>query len=255
VRIIRKLLLLLGAVLFCAGPALCADLQEEEVRFERISVRDGLSQSTVFAIAQDQQGFLWFATEDGLNRYDGYNFIHYRHHSYSPGSISSNWISTVIVSRDGTLWIATRKGLDRFDRSSAKFQHFPFPGPEREVWCLREDSHGDLWVGTSRGLERFLPVRGVFQHYDIASAASGDIVAVYDVLEDHSDSLWLATWGAGLLRFAVTDGTVDVFHAAPDNSGKLGSDHVRVLHKDRQGDLWVGTNQGLFRFRREIQGF
>lgn len=253
-RILRSLFLLLGAVLFCPISAQCAELPEGESRFERISVRDGLSQSTVFSIAQDQHGFLWFATEDGLNKYDGYNFIHYRHHSYDPESISSNWVSTVIVSRDGTLWVATRKGLDRFNRSSAKFQHFPFPGSEREVWGLREDSRGDLWLGTGRGLERFIPLRGVFKHYDIATSP-GELVAVYDVLEDQPDSLLLATWGAGLLRFAVTDGSVEISQAAPGNSNRLGIHHARVLHRDRQGDLWVGTNQGLFRSRRDTQRF
>src|SRR3954467_12848342 len=134
---------LLIATLVGGTQELHAGLPEGEVRFERISVSEGLSQSTVFSITQDRQGFLWLATEDGLNKFDGYRFIHYRHHGSDPGSISSNWAGATHVDPKGVLWVATRNGLDLFDRRSAKFQHFPFPGGEKEVWCLREDSRGD----------------------------------------------------------------------------------------------------------------
>ncbi len=252
---IKRLALLGGLCVTCAGPALAADLPDGEVRFERISVRDGLSQSTIFSIVQDQHGFLWFATEDGLNKYDGYRFVHYRHRAYDPGSISRNWVSVVLEDHQGTLWLATRRGLDRLDRQSGQFRHFPFPDSEREVWCLREDSRGNLWLGTNYGLERFDRQRGTFRHYSVAPAHRGAEVAVYDLLEDHAGGLWLATWGSGLLRLDRTGAVIETFRVFPGGSEELGSDRVRVLHKDQRGDFWVGTAQGLFRFHWEARRF
>src|SRR3972149_10465816 len=88
----------------------------QQIRFDHISIEQGLSQSTVFSIVQDSTGFMWFATQDGLNRYDGYNCTVYRNDPLDSNSISDIGIRKLYVDQYGNLWIITLSGkLDRFD--------------------------------------------------------------------------------------------------------------------------------------------
>ena len=82
----------------------------QHLRFDRISLEQGLSQSTVFCMIQDSQGFMWFGTEDGLNKYDGYSFTVYKHDPEDPNSLGGNWIQAILEDSSGTLWIGTREG-------------------------------------------------------------------------------------------------------------------------------------------------
>ena len=91
--------------------------QASTIRFDRVTVGDGLSQNVVLAIAQDWWGFMWFGTEDGLNKYDGYQFAVYKHDPADDATLSDNFISTIYEDRNGDLWIGTRNGLNRLDRS------------------------------------------------------------------------------------------------------------------------------------------
>lgn len=210
--------------------------------FDHISVESGLSQSSIFVIMQDRSGYLWFGTEDGLNRFDGYNFTVYRHRPRQPESISDNWISAIHEDQQGVLWVATRGGLDRFDRAASRFAHFPAPAPGAEMWCIHEDRTGHLWFGTDAGLYRLDRERGKFIWVPVLP---GEPVGIRSILEDARGDLWLATWGAGLVSFDPARGTT-VFHRHDDRDGAtLSSDNVRTLFIDSGGTLWVGTDCGL----------
>lgn len=209
------------------------------LRFDHLSVEDGLSQSTVFTILQDRAGFLWFGTEDGLNKFDGYDFTIYRRQENEPGSLSDNWISALYEDRAGALWAATRKGIDRFDRASERFFHVPAPLPEKEAWSLGEDSaRGDLWLGTDAGLYRLDRKAGTLLHVPVDSARPLD-VGVRSILPERSGDLWLATWGGGLVRFDPRRSAMARVPADP------GMEQLRVLYEARDGSLWVG-GEGCF---------
>ena len=94
------------------------------LRFERISLEEGLSQATINAIWQDSQGYMWFGTEDGLNKYDGAQFTVYEHDPEDPLTLSDSYISVIYEDKNGVLWVGTRSGLDRFDRTTGTFTHF-----------------------------------------------------------------------------------------------------------------------------------
>ena len=104
---------------------------QQNVKFERISLEQGLSQSSVFCILQDSRGFMWFGTEDALNRYDGYEFVHYKYDPTDSNSISSGHVTNIIEDSDGNLWIGTDEGLNMFDRESGIFHHW-VAEPENE---------------------------------------------------------------------------------------------------------------------------
>jgi len=103
------------------GPVCTA--QQASLHFENLASAQGLSQTSVQAILQDHQGFMWFGTQDGLNRFDGYAFTHLKHQTKNPESLSDNWIRSLYEDPAGILWIGTRSGgLNRLDPASGKRQ-------------------------------------------------------------------------------------------------------------------------------------
>ena len=94
------------------------------IRFEHLGLNEGLSQTSVLCILQDRQGFLWFGTEDGLNKYDGYKFDVYRHNPDDKNSLSNNYVWSIYEDAEGSLWIGTRGGLNKFDRKAEKFTRY-----------------------------------------------------------------------------------------------------------------------------------
>src|SRR5712671_6838667 len=116
----------LSAFLLCISTlATVVYPQTSDIRFEHLSLEQGLSGSIVTSVVQDHQGFMWFSTYEGLDRFDGYDFVGFRYDPFDSASLSSNVLQKILVSRDGTLWIATREeGLNRFDREKQHFRVF-----------------------------------------------------------------------------------------------------------------------------------
>ena len=179
----------------------------------------------MFCILQDSKGFMWFGTEDGLNKYDGYTFTVYKHDPEDPNSISDNWIQAIYEDRSGDLWIGTLDGgLARFDREKEAFSHYqhdpqdPRSLSDNEVTSIHQDSSGALWVGTTRGLDRLVPLpssgqalsdaewpistQATFEHYrhDPVDPHSLSANAIFCIYEDRDGGLWLGTDGGGLNR-------------------------------------------------------
>ena len=121
-------------------------LPPPSVRFDRLSIEDGLSSDSVTCILQDNLGFIWIGTQDGLNKYDGFNFAIYRHDPDDPHSLRDNFIQSVHQDRSGVLWIGTQDGwLERYDRENNQFSHFKVGS---HVLAMYEDSTGTFWIGT-----------------------------------------------------------------------------------------------------------
>ena len=234
------------------------------LRFEHIGLAEGLSQSVIHAILQDHYGFLWIGTEDGLNRYDGYEFKIYRPDPENPNSINDRWITALVEDEQGNIWIGTRLGgLNRYDPNTDSFTHY-LNDPEdlnslsnNHINTLFEDSSGYLWVGTENGLNRFNPRTASFQHYrngpDIRSSLSDNHITA--IFEDSQGILWIGTNGGGLNRF---DPTTLVFHSykqiARDNSS-ISNNHVTAIAEDNDGFLWIATKFGLNRFEVNNESF
>jgi len=222
------------------------------VRFDRITVEDGLSQNAVLTILQDQKGFMWFGTEDGLNKFDGYQFSIYKNDPEDPTTIIDNLVSKLYEDKNGNLWIGTRSGLDRYDRVSGEFTHYQddpdVPNSLSGTWVvtLHEDRDGFLWLGTDDGgLNQLDPQTGTFTHYlhdpNDPGSLSSDSVRV--ILEDQKGNLWVGTRD-GLNRFDRATGTFTRYHHDPNDSQSLSDNNITALLEDQQGRIWVGTDAG-----------
>jgi signal transduction histidine kinase/ligand-binding sensor domain-containing protein len=249
-------------VLIAAIPTPVAIAQGPVLRFENISLRQGLSQSSVYGIVQDQLGFLWFGTEGGLNKYDGYSFTIFKHDPDDSSTLSSNVIWTLYVDRQGNLWVGTSTGLDRFERATNTFIHY---GGEASTqgglsgtgaWGLMQDSQGMLWVGTDDGgLNAFDPVSGVFTYYrhDPTDPDSISSNSVKSILEDSQGTLWVGT-ESGLDRFLPASGKFEHFPIRQLNRGNPSSSLILSLYEDQSGFLWAGFNgEGLGRFNLQTE--
>ncbi len=240
----------LGAVLAAASFA-----QPAAVRFDRLGLEDGLPQSTVMATLQDRQGFLWVGTEDGLGRYDGYDFETFRHDPADPRSLSDNYIIALHQTHDGTLWVGTSDGgLNRFDGGSFKaFRHDPDDAgslTHDRVTDLAEGADGALWVATrGGGLDRLDQTTGTFTHFrhDSTDARSLPNDQVWTLLADRAGRLWVGTRGGGLARYDGENGFVR-YQNAPLDPNSLPGDDVLDLHEGHDGSIWIATfGHGLAR--------
>ena len=210
------------------------DLRNSDFSAQTLSIEDGLSQSTVLAIEQDGQGYLWFGTEDGLNKYDGYQFQEYHSRKMDSATLSGNWIHDIHESADGTLWVATSGGLDRLIRATGTVAKLPVPlnMPEFEPWEVYEDRETRLWLTTKTAVFEINPQTGDARQLPLP-------VSDYrPIFRDAADQLWLGTWGNGLLRYSLTDESFEQIEV-------FAGSFIRLIHEAEDGKLWLGTENGL----------
>lgn len=248
-RILRALLL---AAIFLTQASGLAGAQSASLRFETLSVEDGLSQSTVRAIYQDVQGYMWFGTEDGLNKYDGYTFTIYRHDPENPESLSDNVINIIYQDREDDLWFGTASGLDRFQPKTETFEHFTYdpnqPGSLKgtSVTAITEDSNGNLWISTSEGgLSSFNRSKNTFINYPHDPKNPGTPISdqVQALAADKKGGLWIGTY-EGLDYLDAQTGQFIHYTNDPENPVSLSDNRVLTLYIDRNGLLWIGTEEG-----------
>ena len=146
-----RFIFLLCFLLISVSFPLSADLN-----FRSVEAINSLSQSSVLCMVQDSTGFLWIGTKDGLNRFDGYEFVTYKYDSDDPNTLSNNEISCLALQSDSLLWIGTRSGgINRLDLTTGRISRFNMLTYDDLIRDLYIDSEGELWAGTSEGLFRF----------------------------------------------------------------------------------------------------
>lgn len=258
----KKITTILTALILLPLPGNLWAFKERAIKFERISLEHGLSQSAVNCITQDNRGFLWFGTQDGLNKYDGQNFKVYMHNKSDPHSISNNHIRAICKDRDGSLWIGTNGGgLNKFNPETERAVRYTHDASNPQslshdnVFSLFVDNKGCIWVGTwGGGLNKFEPDKEIFTRYvhipgNPKSLSSNKVRAIF---EDSKGNLWVGTYEGGLNKLNREKGTFFCFGHDPGNPGSLSSGRIMVIYESRSGILWVGTDGGgLNAFDRE----
>lgn len=205
-------------------------------RFRRLTTDQGLSQSHVSAILKDQRGFMWFATEDGLNRFDGYRYTHYKHDPANASSITDSYVLSLLEDEQGDMWVGTSTGLDRYDRNSDSFVHYPHGQRELAINTIFRDSKNRFWLGTNHGLYLFDRSRGTYQ-WHLVREGDGKVAHefVTSVAEGKDDRLWVGTEN-GLYKLEILTGKFEKIKTG------VASEWVKALLVDRRGNLWIGTH-------------
>ncbi len=222
-------------------------LNPSPIRFERISLEQGLSQGTVTCILQDRLGFLWLGTQNGLNRYDGHDFTVYNHDPADQTSLPHDYVTDLIEDPAGNLLVATRGGLSRFDPDQEIFLPWGPTFSGKEIRQVLLDRQGVFWIATlGTGLNRFDPSTGqleIFRHQAASpkSLPSDRLTVLY---QDRTGNLWIGSV-MGLAQYDAVDHTFRHFRHDPHNPKSLSHDHVMSLLEDATGQLWIGTEAGL----------
>ena len=208
-----------------------------DIRFQRLSAGTGLSQTRVAWVVQDKVGFMWFGTQYGLNRYDGYKSKVFKHEPGRPDSLSCVYVRNLLVDHAGTLWVGCDRFLDRFDPATETFKHYRiYPEISKElptpIESIHEDHKGVLWLATAKGLYRFDPTSGQSTRYSHNPDDPSSIAAtrINVAAEDREGRLWVAS-GKGLDQLDSVTGKVlrrSPFHA-----------EVSKFHEDQSGIFWM----------------
>jgi len=210
-------------------------LDANDIRFVRLKRSQGLSSQRVTSIVQDDHGFLWFGTDYGIDRFDGYRFRVFLSQPDKRGTPLHLTESTLFVDRSGTLWVGSLYGLGRYDPDTESFVHYQLArgaDPGSSVHHISQDRAGTLWISTERGLYRLDPKSGETTHYthhdaDGASLSSDDIRSSG---EDREGALWIAT-SEGLDEFDREHGRVTLHVPLPGNA------RFRLLRRSGGGVL------------------
>ena len=210
----------------------------------------GMTKGAVTSIAQDAGGFIWFGTEEGLSRYDGYQFA-----SYIPDG-ESDFTVNALAMGDDDMWIGTIKGLYRLEMATKKFTHLksdpknPKSVASDYVVSLYRDKHGLLWIGTAdAGVDSLNLATQEIKHYRAGTrpdSLTDDGVSC--VFEDKDGQVWIGTREAGLNKLDPATGKVTRYVSDSDKPTSLSDDGVNAIYQDSAGTVWVATTNGLNRF-------
>jgi signal transduction histidine kinase/ligand-binding sensor domain-containing protein len=217
-----------------------------EARFERITTEDGLSHNNVNSILQDSQGFMWFGTIDGLNRYDGYSFTVYRHEQDNPNSLREDFIVSLYEDRAGILWVGTRGGwLEKYDRQTEQFTHYKVSDiPRSSVLAMLEDHLDAFWIQVCYSWDSSADLLQFDRKKEeISSPLMQKTTAMF---EGSSGVLWVGTQDGQLNFYDRQNRRFEPYLNTPVE-GVYNGVYIRTVYEDSAGALWIGSEDGGLR--------
>ena len=266
---------LCGILQMLNGTALA---QNKVVNFSSLTIDNGLSQSDVKCVLKDHIGFMWFATDDGLNKYDGYTFTIYRHITGDSNSLPSNGITAAFEDKTGNLWIGTNGGLSLYNRDKDNFTTFSASKKNdntlsnNDVNTIFQDKDNNIWIGTYSGLDLLnIKTKTITRFFYTQNRDDLPEHHIFSIAQDNDGNLWLGT-GKGLVEFnyktgdsknfdnndiaGLSDNPVNMLLTSADNLyiGSAGNglyrlnltDHSFANFKHQQKDAWSIANNNVF---------
>ncbi len=229
--------------------------------FDFIDSKDGLSNSSISSIVQDSYGFIWFSTQDGLNRYDGSGFLIFKKEPFKKNTLPAQLIQTMFMDKDDILWIGTYNGLSRFDIKKGVFTSF-LCNPQDQyslsndvVVAIERDKDNNLWVGTLKGLQIFDEKNQRFNHILFEDKNQGPTkdTTIRDIYTDSRGDVWIGTYD-GIYRYSK--GNFSFFNSKkkiqniqnsntsiiqPNIQEYPAADPAMVIVEDKKGNIWFGV--------------
>lgn len=222
----------------------------QSIKFKHLKVQDGLSQSWVRTICQDAQGFMWFGTSDGLNKFDGYSITSYSQQAEDEYGLRNNSITTIYNDSKGNLWIGTDYGFCLYDYRHDRFIHRPQWSRGIIIQFLELNDERIFIATLDRGLLTYDLKRDSIERVTIDSNER-QINYASSMLKDSRGNIWLGT-NYGLAALNPLNNKLTFYNNESDKSNNLSGSDLLVLLEDRDGRIWVGTkNNGLFLIQYE----
>ena len=228
---------------------MCSYAQDNTMRFEHLTVEDGLSEGAIYSILQDSRGFMWFGTRFGLNRYDGHEFRVFNHDPRDSTSLPGHWVTAIVEDRDGFIWIGTQEGgVGKYDPLMEDFTAFTHDPINHEslssnlVTCIFEDSQGSIWVGTKYGLNRLTSNQTQFEKFfnienDRSSIGDNLITAISEL----PGGILLLGLGTGSLsKINIHSGKIENIQDEIFYPNRTSDRSIKFILRDRAHDyVWI----------------
>jgi ligand-binding sensor domain-containing protein/signal transduction histidine kinase/DNA-binding response OmpR family regulator len=253
-KFLRSVLLLL----FCLGSNA---LYSAHFSFRKYQVNNGLSENTVQCILQDHQGFMWFGTKDGLNRFDGREFKIFKHDPSNPNTIGNNFIRDLFLHIDSTIWVGTDEGLFIYNPGNDQFAAFDATTQnnvkiQSAVTSVCADGNNSIWIGTmTQGAFRYNTINKQLTQFttnDNHKSLQSNLV--WHIYKDMSGTIWVGTRN-GLSSYNAETGNFYTYNKT-NHPDALSDAEIMTIFEDTDGDMWVGTwSGGLSRLNRSNQTF
>ena len=269
--------------------------QSKNLIFNNINIEQGISQSTIEAIFQDSEGYIWLGTNDGLNRYNGYEFKIYNYEEYQ-NSISHNGITDITEDKYGNIWVNTVSGVNKINKKTEKISNYTeINGKIKEdstteiivtkdnnilvgtyeglniynakedrfdvileqkdgilsscIYSIDEDINGNIWIGTELGLNKLSKDFKVLETYPSESE-------IYNIFcDDENGFVWAGSDSSGLLKIDKNTKEVTQYINDIEDENSIPANQVGAIIRDRKGNLWVGTTNGLARYNEKNDSF
>lgn len=235
--------------------------QPQKINFTSLTSKDGLSSNVVTAILKDRYGIMWFATEDGLNKYDGTSFTVYRHQPGDTSSLPTNEVVALHEDPSGTLWIGTNGGsICSFDRQKDNFKRLPvYKGFDRKnnvIRAITTDYRGHLWISNVNGISMLNPKTGKLTNIPGGGSKIGTLTTrtILCLFEDSKRRMWVGSDDGLFLYNRATNSFLHYTHSSTQPNSLAGK-ATRSISEDENGNLWIGTDGGLSKLLPGGRGF
>jgi len=237
------------------------NLNSQDFVFEHYTVDDGLSQSAINSIFQSSDGFLWFATQEGLNRFDGYSFKYYNHDPIDKNSLTSNWVWSIAEDKQGNIWVATQNGLNKINRYTNKITRYvnnpkdPNSLPFNDVHAVFIDTENNIWIKTNNLLSKLDTISNTFESFEHDYDYFKLSMVNYAIpITETEGGLWMGS-NKGLLFFNKEYKQFKSYRHNSNNQNTVSSNIVFATIQDKEGNLWIATKNGLDKLNLKTQKF
>ena len=259
-------ILIVGYYFFCwiSTTFVSAQIQsgiQNQYKFRYLTIDQGLSNNNIRSICQDSKGFIWFATQNGINKYNGQTIITYWNNKNDSTTISSNIVNAVFLDSKNNLWIGGDGGLDMYNAdldNFTRFKHKDITWIIEQIYTITEDQNQKLWFAGFSGVYIFDLNTSELQYFSNQPDNQHGIPPnqIYKILIDKNNTVWISVINEGIYVYNPEDSTYTIFKNDPDDPSSLSGNRVEKLYEDSKGNIWAGTlNEGLDLYIPESKSF
>ena len=242
--------------------AITSLLAQKNYFFENISIPDGLSNAQVWDIKQDQYGFLWIATSDGLNCYDGYNFKIYKNDPGDINSLPNNTVYSVMIDNDGTLWVGTSAGFSKFNRANESFETLLVDSNSvdpstNNITKIVQDSKNRIWLLSDASIFMFDKKMNKIKEEFLKDGEKKLRVRVdnFAFLETSSGEIYAGYHYKGLIKYNESDKLFEWVNVDSKNPTVFEHHSILNLYEDKTGKIWISSQNGFYSYDPQTSSF